>query len=98
MNRCTCSACRFWRGKRNRSIPVTDASIFDLKKDEVSQLFSDASGYRIYKVQEVKDIPLASVREEIVRALQGEKMKSSMDSVQNSAKATYDETYFASPA
>jgi hypothetical protein len=69
-----------------------------LKKTEVSQVFSDPSGYRIYKVEEVKDLPLAGVREEIVRTLQGENMKNSFDSLQNSAKTTYDEAYFATPA
>lgn len=83
---------------RKASIPLSDASIFDLKKDEVSQPFSDVSGYRIYKIQEIKDLPLAGVREEILRTLQSEKMKNSMDSLQNSAKPTYDDAYFATPS
>lgn len=83
---------------RKASVPAGDASIFDLKKGEISQVFSDPSGYRIYKIEEIKDLPLASVREEIVRTLQGENMKNSFDSLQNSAKTTYDEAYFATPA
>ena len=49
---------------RKANIPPTDAAIFDLKAGEVSQVFSDATGYRIYKVTEIKDLPLASVHDE----------------------------------
>lgn len=80
------------------SIPATDASIFDLKKGEVSQVFSDPSGYRIYKVLEINDEPLAKVHDQIARTLQGQNMKNTFDSLQNSAKTTYDEAYFATPA
>jgi hypothetical protein len=83
---------------RKASIPASDAAIFDLKTGEVSQVFSDATGYRIYKVSEVKDLPLASVHDEIARAQQGQNMKNAFDSVQNSAKAIFDSTYFSTPA
>jgi PPIC-type PPIASE domain len=83
---------------RKNNVPASDASIFDLKKGEVSQIFSDASGYRVYKVEEIKDLPLASVHDEIAHALQGQKIKNSFDSLQNSAKTTYDEAYFTTPA
>ena len=83
---------------RKTSIPTTDASIFDLKKGEVSQVFTDPTGYRIYKVEEVQDAPLASVHEEIQRTLQGQNMKSEFESIQNSTKTTFDESYFVTPA
>jgi hypothetical protein len=83
---------------RKTSIPASDSGIFDLKAGEVSQVFSDATGYRIYKVTEVKDLPLASVHDEIARALQGQKMKNAYDSLQNSAKTTFDNSYFSTPA
>jgi hypothetical protein len=83
---------------RKTSIPPTDAAIFDLKAGEVSQVFSDSTGYRIYKVTEVKDLPLASVHDEIAHALQGQNMKNSFESLQNSAKTTFDNSYFVTPA
>jgi hypothetical protein len=83
---------------RKTSIPPTDAAIFDLKAGEVSQVFSDATGYRIYKVTEIKELPLASVHDEIARAIQGQNMKSEFESVENSAKTTYDSSYFSAPA
>ena len=66
---------------RKTNIPPTDAAIFDLKAGEVSPVFSDPTGYRIYKVTEIKDLPLASVHEEIARALQGQNMKNAFDSL-----------------
>jgi hypothetical protein len=83
---------------RKASIPASDAPIFELKTSEVSQVFSDASGYRIYKIEEIKDLPLASVHDEIARTLQGQNMKNSFDSLQNSAKTTFDDSYFATAA
>jgi hypothetical protein len=83
---------------RKAGIPPTDASIFDLKKDEVSPVFNDPAGFMIYKIVEIKDLPVAGVHDEIARALQGEKIKASIESLQNSAKTTLDDAYFATPA
>ena len=82
---------------RKASIPPTDAGIFDVKAGEVSPVFSDPTGYRIYKVTEVKDLPLATVHDEIARAVQGQNMKNAFDSLQNSAKTTFDNAYFSTP-
>lgn len=83
---------------RKSSIPPTDVAIFDLKAGEVSPVFSDPTGYRIYKVIEIKDLPLLSVHDEIAHTLQGQNIKNSFESLQNSAKTTYDSTYFFTPA
>jgi hypothetical protein len=69
-----------------------------LKKDEVSPVFNDPAGFMIYKIVEIKDLPVAGVHDEIARALQGEKIKASIESLQNSAKTTLDDAYFATPA
>jgi hypothetical protein len=81
---------------RKASIPSTDVSIFELKVGEVSQVFTGPSGFVVYKVLALEDIPLASVREEISRKLAGEREKGQIESWQNSTKL--DETYFATPA
>ncbi|HZQ18519.1 MAG TPA: peptidylprolyl isomerase [Terriglobales bacterium] len=80
------------------SIPTTDASIFELKKGEVSQVFADPTGYRVYKVLEVTDQPLAKVHDQIAQTLRTQSIKTSFESLQNDAKTTYDEAYFATPA
>jgi hypothetical protein len=87
-----------FENQRKNSIPHTDDSIFNLKKGETSEVYSDPSGYRIYKVEEVTSLPVASVKEEIARAVQGQHLKSSFESLQHSDKVTYDDSYFATPA
>jgi parvulin-like peptidyl-prolyl cis-trans isomerase-like protein len=84
--------------QRKNNIPPTDSSIFNLKKGDVSEVYSDPSGYRIYKIEETTTLPLASVHEEIAHAVQGQNLKSSFEALQNSAKATYDDRYFVTPA
>ena len=81
-------------------LPPSDASIFDLKKGEVSQVFADPQGFMIYKVEDFQDQPLADVREEVARAVQNEKLKQFSESLQKSAanSTTYNDAYFAVPA
>jgi len=83
---------------RKNGVPPADASIFELKSGDVSQVFNDPTGLMIYKIDETKDLSLENVRDEISRTLQSEKMKNSFDAVTNSAKPTLDENYFATPA
>jgi hypothetical protein len=83
---------------RKASIPPGDAAVFDLKPGEISQVFTDNGGYQIYKVEEIKDLPLASVHDEILRTLQAQNTKKAFDDIQASAKTTLDEAYFATPA
>ena len=83
---------------RKASIPPSDASIFELKKGEVSQVFSDPAAFMIYKVESIQDLPVASVHDEISRTLQGQKIKSAFDAFQNSTKTTLNDAYFAIPA
>ena len=84
--------------QRKSSVLPADASIFDLKKGDVSEVFNDPAGFMVYKVTDTKDLPVASVHDEIARTLQAEKLKAAMDGLQNSVKTTLDESYFASPA
>ncbi len=83
---------------RKNGVAPGDAAIFELKKDEVSQVFNDPAGFMIYKVVDTKELPVAGVHDEISRTLQGEKMKSSFEAFQNSVKTTFDESYFGTPA
>ena len=84
--------------QRKSSVLPADASIFDLKKGDTSEVFNDPAGFMVYKVTDTKDLPVASVHDEIARTLQAEKLKAAMDGLQNSVKTTLDESYFASPA
>lgn len=85
---------------RKSALSPTDQAIFDLKKDDVSQVLNDPQGYMIYKIEDFQDVPLADVREEVSRALAGEKTRKAMESFQKTATSdtTYDPAYFATPA
>jgi hypothetical protein len=85
---------------RRNALPATDSAIFQLKKDEVSQVFNDPQGYMIYKVQDFQDQPLADIREEVSRALQSQKLKQASEALQKieASDTTYDKAYFATPA
>jgi hypothetical protein len=84
--------------QRKSYVPASDASIFELKAGDVSQVFNNPAGFIVYKVIEMKDLPVANVHDEIARVLQGEKLKSALDALQSSVKTSLDESYFASPA
>lgn len=77
-----------------------DASIFDLKDGEISQVIDDPQGFMIYKVDGSEDQPLADVREEVTHNVQTEKLKAASESIQKqmSQDTTYNDAYFAVPA
>ena len=77
-----------------------DASIFDLKKGDVSQVIDDPQGFMIYKVEDTQDQPLAEVRDEVTRAVQAQKLKAASDVIQKQVTedTTYNTAYFAVPA
>lgn len=80
--------------QRKNQVLAADAAIFELKAGDVSQVFNDPAGFMVYKIVEIKDLPVANVHDEIARTLQAEKLKTAMDGLQNSVKTTLDESYF----
>jgi hypothetical protein len=83
-------------GKERRSnLPPAQVSVMELKTGEISQVFSDQSGYFIYKVG-AKDVePLDDkVKEEIRGTLRTQSVQEQMQAVQKSATPTLDEAYF----
>lgn len=85
---------------RKTALPPGDASIFELKKGEVSQVFNDPQAYMIYKVGDSQPQELAEVKDEISRSLQNQKLRSFGETLQKAAaeNTTYDDAYFATPA
>jgi parvulin-like peptidyl-prolyl isomerase len=82
---------------RRASLPPDQAAVFDLKTGEVSQLIADPSGYFIYKMGEKQTTSLESAKEEIHNTLRTQRMQESMQSIQQSAKPTLNDAYFAVP-
>ena len=81
---------------RKDRIPPAEAAIFELKAGEVSQVFADAGGFAIYKIDAIEDLPLANVRDEISRKLTTDKERGEIESLQKATKL--DDAYFAAPA
>lgn len=81
---------------RKAGVFPADASIFELKAGEVSQVFDDPSELAIYKIVTKEDLPVASVHDEISRKLSADREKGAIESVQKSTKL--DEAYFSTPA
>jgi hypothetical protein len=85
---------------RKNALPPSDGSIFELKQGEVSQVLSDPAAFMIYKVEGFQDQPLdGSVKEELARTLQGQKLKTFSEGLQRSAveNTTFNDAYFAVP-
>jgi hypothetical protein len=82
-------------GKERRSgLPPAQASVMDLKTGEISAVFSDQSGYFIYKVG-AKDIePLDQVKDEIRGTLRTQRVQEQTQALQKSGTPTLDEAYF----
>lgn len=81
-------------------MPGNDASIFELKDGDVSQVIDDPQGFMIYKVQASQSQPLADVRDEVTHAVQSEKLKAASEGLQKqmSQDTTYNDAFFAVPA
>ena len=79
---------------RRTMVPPTQASIFDMKPGEVSQPIVQPEGIYIYKLESKKPVPLNEVRAKIEPTLQGEKLRTSLESVFNSVKPELNENYF----
>ena len=80
--------------------PASDASIFELKAGDVSQVLNDPQAYMVYKIKAKKDQPLEEVKPEITRLVQQQKVQQAIQDLRKTAgeKAKLDDTYFAVPA
>jgi hypothetical protein len=79
---------------RRNGLPPAQASVMDLKTGAVSEVFSDSSGYFVYKVGAKETLPLDKVDDEIRGTLRSQRLQAEMQAVQQSATTTLDETYF----
>ncbi len=84
---------------RRTSLPPAQAEeIMKLKAGEVSTLFTEQSGYFLYKMGDRDTVPLDKVKDEIRGTLRAQKMKDLTQQAQESATTTLDSNYFAPPA
>jgi PPIC-type PPIASE domain len=81
--------------ERRNNLPPTQASVMDLKSGEISQVFSDQSGYYIYKVGAKEVEPLDDkLKEEIRGTIRTQRVQEQMQAVQKSSTPTLDDSYF----
>lgn len=81
---------------RRTNLPPGHTSVFDLKPNEVSQVFNDPSGHYIYKLVSKEVPPLDQVKDEIHGTLQNQRMKDALQSIQSSTTSELNEAYFGS--
>jgi len=79
---------------RRTGLPPAQASVFDLKAGEVSQVISDSGGHYIYKVNSKDQLSLDQVKEEIRRNLQNQRTRDMMDKLTNSFTVETNQAYF----
>ncbi len=79
---------------RRNGLPAAQASVLELKTGEISHVFSDQSGYFIYKVGKKEVEPLDKVKDEVRSSLRTQRMQEQMQAAQKSATPILDESYF----
>jgi len=79
---------------RRRGLPLTHASVFDLKPGQVSAVISDATGHYIYKVDAKEVAPLDRVKQEIIIVLRRQQMQNAMQAIQRPFTTDVNKTYF----
>jgi hypothetical protein len=82
---------------RRTGLPPDQASVMDLKPNEVSPLLSSPTGYFVYKITDKDTIPLAKAHDEILATLRSQRLQESRQALQQSSTATLDDKYFATP-
>jgi hypothetical protein len=76
------------------SLPPNQASVFDLKPGEVSQVFAEPNAFFIYKMESKGTVPLDQVKDEIEKKLVQDKLQSAMETMLQNAKPVLNEQYF----
>jgi len=83
---------------RKESIPPAQAKIFDLQTGQVSEPIDESAGIYIYKLVSKRTIPLEQAKQEIVRALEGERFQKEMETITRNIKPVYNDEYFGGGA
>lgn len=79
-------------------VPVNHRAVLDLKDGQVSDVITEANGYYIYKVVSKSTKPLDQARDQIRATLAQQKMQDTVQKIQDEAKTSLNEAYFAVPA
>jgi len=80
--------------RREGSLPMAHASVFEMKPNEISQPFSDATAVYIYKVVSERQVPLTEVKASISQTLQQQMFKDKIQQVQDAVTPVLNDAYF----
>ncbi len=80
--------------KRPGSLPAQHDAVFDLKSGDISEPFSDATAFYIYKVVSTRQIPVADVKDSIEHTLAQQQVKDKLEAINASVTPVLNETYF----
>jgi len=83
---------------RRTGLPPNQSAVFDLAPGAVSEVLPESTGFFIYKLVKKETLPLIQVQGEIRSTLQGQKMRESVQALQQSINPILDENYFKVPA
>jgi len=82
------------RDMRRRSLPLTQASVFDLKLGEISTVISDTTGHYIYKMDSKGMVPLETAKKEIWNMLRRQRTQKMIESIQQPFTTDVNHAYF----
>ena len=80
--------------RRPGSLPEAHEVVFEMKANEVSQPFSDAAAYYIYKAMSVRQVPLSEVKATISQTLQRQMYQDKIQQIETSVKPVLNDAYF----
>jgi len=80
--------------RRPGSLPEAHEGVFDLKPNDISQVFSDASAFYIYKVVSERQVPLSEVKTQISQTLQRQMYNDKIQAIQAAVTPQLNDAYF----
>jgi hypothetical protein len=80
------------------NLPPAQRAVLDLKPGEVSEVFSEAAGYYMYKLVSKAVPPLDQVRGEVQNTLRNQKMQDLVQALRNSSTMQLNDDYFVVPS
>ena len=81
---------------RLAGLPPNQASVFDLKPGDVSQVISDSTGHYIYKLDAKHVQPLSEASDGIRKVLEKQRREDAIQSVERPVTAVFNPDYFGS--
>lgn len=83
---------------RGQMVPEFEKAAFDAKVGDVTPVVRTQFGYHIIKVDSHGSTPFEEVKANLERTERQQRLQAELEKMKSSAKATFNETYFAPPA